>query len=178
MWFPSCLPDVVSESSPSCFTIAFQMFPRCGLPFVSQVSSTWAPQCPVIFQRWPPIISNWFQLVSMWSSNSIQVVSLSFSFEFETVTAVGVQSWVDRECWEYRDFKQQVTRLLCSPLSIQTESTNTWPYRDLLQGVSKNSLLYVSIIISMNLRTIKVTFKNKPPIWELVYDCFTHIISY
>jgi hypothetical protein len=88
-------------------------------------------------------------------------VFLSFSFEFETVTAVGVQSWVDRECWEYKDFKQQVTRLLCSPLSIQTESTNTRPYRDLLQGVSNVALVpRRNKIMSRELKEVRQAFQN------------------
>ena len=85
---PSCLPDVVSQLSL-----------RCGLPIASQVSSTCPPQRQVVSQRWALIIPNCFELLStclpvasqMWSSNCLPTVS----FEFDTVTAVGLQSWLD-----------------------------------------------------------------------------------
>lgn len=102
--FSSCLPDVVSHLSPSCL----RFFYRCGLPIVSQ----WYPSLfRYAFKNGLPLVSDNFQLSSrwgpriisrstclpltsqMWSSHCLSSVSLGHGFE--TVTAVGLQSWVN-----------------------------------------------------------------------------------
>ena len=119
-----CLPDVFDLSSTccvrvvsqlssdvissSCPPLVSQLSPRCGLPIVSQM---WSPDClPSVFhlpphnaklslRGGPLIIPNCFELLStrlpvasqMWSSNCLPTVSL----EFDTVTAVGLQSWLN-----------------------------------------------------------------------------------
>ena len=72
-------PDVLSRFSPSYLPLN---------PHNTQLSSKFSP--PMISQ----LLSNCFRAVSqMWSSNCLPIVSLSL--EFETVAAVGLQSWVN-----------------------------------------------------------------------------------
>lgn len=80
--FRSCLSDVVSRLSPTCLSLVFHN---------SQLSRRFGPSnyFPIISQ----LYSACFPLASqMLSSKCLPIVSLGL--KFETVTAVGLHSWV------------------------------------------------------------------------------------
>ena len=95
--FRSCLSDVVSRLSPNYLAFVLQMWSHDCLPIVFHLSFT-TPSC---LQIWSP---NYFPIISqlysacfplasqMLSSKCLPIVSLGL--KFETVTAVGLQSWV------------------------------------------------------------------------------------
>ena len=107
---PRCFPVVFQMLFPTCHLVVTRLPCKCGLPIVSQfvpdVPSQFSPSClplnphnaPMPSRFSPKMVSqlrsNCFQAVSqMWSSNCLPIVS--FSLEFETVIAVGLQSWVN-----------------------------------------------------------------------------------
>lgn len=113
MWSPNCFPEL-SSTIPSCppelvFQLSLSVFHlspivshlsrlscKCGLPIVSQLSSTCLPQRPIVSQMWFPnyfpIASTCFPVTSQMWSKSLPIAYRSL--EFEPVTAVGLQSRV------------------------------------------------------------------------------------
>ena len=105
---PRCFPGVFQMLFPTCHLVVSCLSCRSGLPIVSQfvpdVLSQFSPSClPLNPSRIytscsPPMIShllsNCFRASSqMWPFNRLPVLSLSV--EFETIIAVGLQSWVN-----------------------------------------------------------------------------------